>query len=352
MKYLILAFLTSLISNVVFLRLGRQLSLLDRAEGVQKFHKKPTPRIGGVAIYMSVILTGVIFKVSGKEFAEGYLKILVCTIPVFLAGVLEDLTRRVSSWWRLFGAFLTATLVFFVVSVRIVRAGMPIADQILDIPVVSFVVTLFAVAGVSHAFNIIDGFNGLTAGVALLVFGAYAYVSYIVKDFFLLYLSLVMCSSVLGFFVWNFPFGYIFLGDGGAYFIGCIAGSVGILLVGKHDKVAPLFCLLVLVYPVWETLFSIYRKKLLCKTSPFMPDGAHLHMLVYKKLVKLTFGDGGRFINKNAATSPYLWVMEFFCVVPAVLFWYDNKILLVCLFVFLVSYVWLYFVISKSERRG
>ena len=352
MKYLIITFFVSLILNVIFLRLSKRFSLLDKTEGVQKFHKKPTPRIGGVAIYMSVFLVGIIFNVVGKDFAKEFLKILICALPVFLAGVLEDLTRKVSPGWRLLGAFLSAALVFFVVFVRIVRAGIPIVDQILVIPVISFVVTLFAVAGVSHAFNIIDGFNGLAAGVALLVFGAYAYVSYMVKDFFLLYLSLVMCFAILGFFVWNYPFGYIFLGDGGAYFIGCMAASTGILLVERHNQVAPLFCLLVLAYPVWETIFSICRKKFLVKISPFVPDGAHLHMLIYKKLLRLTFGSNNGFLDRNAATSPYLWSMEFFCIVPAVLFWRNNKILFVCLFAFVVFYVWLYFVVFKSERRG
>jgi UDP-N-acetylmuramyl pentapeptide phosphotransferase/UDP-N-acetylglucosamine-1-phosphate transferase len=102
----------------------------------------------------------------------------------------------------------------------------------------------------------------------------------------LLYLSLTLTFALIGFFFWNLPFGYIFLGDGGAYLLGFLAGLLGVLVVERHPEVSPWFPLLLLLYPIYETIFSIIRKKFMRNASPFEPDPIHLHMLFYKRLIK------------------------------------------------------------------
>ena len=154
-----------------------------------------------------------------------------------------------------------------------------------------------------------------------------------------------MIDDIGGFLIRNYPRGLIFLGDGGAYFIGYMMGAVSVLMLQRHPQVSAWFPLLLCFYPVFETLFSIYRKKVVRGTSPGMPDGVHLHMLVYKRLVRwVEAGPRAERIKtqRNALTSPYLWVFSSLAGVPAVLFWDNQPVLIAFVLLFSVSYVLLY----------
>ena len=344
MLYLIVAFLASFLLCVFLIKLG---FFHDTGEGPQKFHEKPTPRTGGVAVYLSLLLVSLSFYGAGKSFAKEFLLFLISAFPVFVGGILEDTTRRVAPKWRLLGGVFSGALAFLLLSASVTRVDLPLFDDLLKLSAVSFVFTSFAVAGVSHAFNIIDGFNGLASGVAILVFGAYAYVSFLKGDYFLLYLSLTALSATLGFFLWNYPNGHIFLGDGGAYFLGFTAAVTGVLLVSRYPDVSPWFPFLLVLYPVWETLFSVYRRRFLKNYSPHLPDALHFHQLVYRRVVKLFLGRVVNPTERNYYTSPFLWILELVCFIPAVLFWNSTSVLVLCSLGFVVFYTWLYFRIVR-----
>ena len=321
----------------------------DTYQGPQKFHTLPTPRIGGLAIYVSLIVAGFLFLTVGKELAREFLMLIVSGSFVFLSGLVEDITKKVAPRWRLLGGLLSGLVFSLLLEASVSRVDVPVLDTLLGISLVSVAFTAFAVAGVSHAFNIIDGFNGLASGVAILVFGAYAYVSFLHGDFFLVYLSLVSLSATLGFFLWNYPFGYIFLGDGGAYLLGFISASLGVLLVNRHPDVSPWFPFLLVLYPVWETVFSVYRKKFLRGMSPSLPDSIHFHMLIYKRITNKLLGKNLTNLERNYLTSPFLWIMELICFVPAVLFWKNTYLLMFFSLCFVVFYTWLYFRIVRFK---
>ena len=346
MPYLIISFIVSFILCLIFIKLN---VFHDSHEGVQKFHKRPTPRIGGLALYTGLLATGAAFWISGKSFAKEYLLLLLSAFPVFLAGILEDITKKVSPKWRLLAGFISGIMAFFLVSAQVRSVDIPFVDNLLSITAISLVFSAFAFAGVSHAFNIIDGFNGLLAGISILIFSAYAYVSFLHDDYFLLYVSLSLVFVTLGFFFWNYPFGLIFLGDGGAYLLGFMAAVVGTMLTQRHPDVSPWFPLLLVLYPVWETLFSIYRRKFLKDKNPFLPDALHLHSLIYKRLIKFLIGHEVKEFKKNSYTSPFLWFMEFICFIPAVLFWNNTYLLMFFVLTFITFYTWLYFRIVKFK---
>src|SRR5450432_442468 len=121
--------------------------------------------------------------------------------------------------------------------------------------------TLLCVTGVANAINIIDGFNGLASMCVMMMMLGIAYVAFQTGDEFIASTALIAAGSVLGFFVWNFPAGLIFLGDGGAYFLGFFIAEVSILLVNRNASVSPIFPVLLCAYPIFETIFSIYRKR-------------------------------------------------------------------------------------------
>jgi len=96
----------------------------------------------------------------------------------------------------------------------------------------------------------------------------------------------------------------------------------------RNDEVSHWFVLL-FIYPSYETVFSIYRKKIVRGTSPSQPDGYHLHMLIYKRLIKCKLIKNNKTMC-NSATSPFLWVLSLVGIIPAIV-WYDNQTILIIL---------------------
>lgn len=346
MLYLLIAVSFSFVLCLFFIKVAKEKysHFLDTIDGPQKFHKGNVPRIGGLTVYLALLAVGFLFFIE-KPFALEYLLLMLSSVPVFAGGFLDDVKIKISPRTRLLFASISALLVIFLFDARVISSDLPHVDSIFKFYFVSLVFTVFALVGISNAFNIIDGYNGLTSGVAIVIFGSYAYVSYLQGDLFLLYLSLTVVAGVLGFFVWNYPGGNIFLGDGGAYLLGFLSGITGILLVKKHSQVSPWFVFLLLLYPTWETIFSIYRRKTRGK-SPFKPDSYHFHTLLYKRLLRWTH-DGNEDLNPNSMTSPYLWILQLICTVPALIFWKNTPVLVAFSLIIITGYCLIYRRLAK-----
>jgi len=294
-------------------------------DGPQKFHSRPVPRIGGLAIVGGLLAASGALSVMVPGSAAVSIPLLLCAGPAFLAGLAEDITKRVSPRWRLAFTALSAALAFWLLDGAISRTDIPGLDTVVSYATGSLLVTAFAVAGVANAVNIIDGFNGLASMCTVMMLVSMAYVAFQVGDPLLGWLALAGVGAVLGFFVFNFPAGLIFLGDGGAYFLGYYVAELAILMLYRNPAVSPMFPLLLCIYPVFETVFSIYRRKWLRGRPVGMPDGAHLHSLIYRRVLRWAAGErtARELTRRNSMTSPYLWMLCSMSVVPAVL-WYDS----------------------------
>lgn len=319
----------------------------------QKFHAVPVPRIGGVGIVLG-LLAGVAVVWSSMGAAAGYffLLLLACAAPAFLAGVVQDFTEALTPRGRLVATALSAVLAYVAMDAAIRFTAIPGLDWIVSFAGGSVFITVLAVAGIANAVNIIDGFNGLASMCVILMLVALAYVAFQVEDPLIGSLALAGIGAVLGFFLWNFPAGLVFLGDGGAYFLGFFVSELSILLLHRNPgEVSPLFPLLVCIYPVFETLFSIYRRSFLRAVPPSLPDGIHLHSLIYRRVLRWAVGSRSAksITRRNSMTSPYLWLLCMFSVVPAVVFWKNTAVLAVFLLLFVVSYVALYWRIVRFK---
>jgi UDP-N-acetylmuramyl pentapeptide phosphotransferase/UDP-N-acetylglucosamine-1-phosphate transferase len=219
------------------------------------------------------------------------LLLLGCGAPAFGAGLAEDITRRVTPARRLVCTAASAVLAWVVLDASILRTAIPGLDWLVSIPAGAFALTVFAVVGVANAVNIIDGFNGLASMCVLLMLIGLAYVGFAADDPLVAWLALAGVGAVMGFFVWNFPAGLVFLGDGGAYFLGFYLAELAILLLVRNSEVSPLFPLLLCIYPVFETVFSMYRRRVISERPVGLPDGAHLHSLIYRRLLRWAAGE-------------------------------------------------------------
>ncbi len=347
MTYLVVSFLTSMLVAVLLIRSAKKHARHSGdhdVTGPQKFHIRPVPRIGGIGVFAAII-TGT----TMAEFAPGAPSaslwlLLIASLPAFGFGLAEDLTKNVSPRRRLFFTAVSASLAYWLLDAVIYRTDIPGIDHLLVVPVLAFSLTLFAVTGVANAVNIIDGFNGLASMCVLFMLSAVAYVAFQVGDEFVMTASLISIGAVLGFFIWNFPAGLIFLGDGGAYLLGFVLAELGVLLVRRNAGVSPMFPLLLCAYPIFETVFTIYRRKFVRGVATAAPDGIHLHTLIHRRVMRLTVGvtHERRLTARNSMTSPYLWVLCLISVIPSVLWWDSTPILATFLLLFMAAYVFLY----------
>ncbi len=334
----VIAFLLSFIISFVIIKISNKINRLitdDIHSGIQKFHKKPTPRIGGISIFIGTFLA-LLFK----DFSS-YILLLSVSFLAFFSGLFEDLTRKLKPKMRLILISLSGLLEFYLANVKIVRVDIPYIDDLLKIEVISLIFTIVAIAGLANAINIIDGFNGLASMVSILILLGISYVAFKVGDTFIMTYSLTLIGAILGFFILNYPYGLIFLGDGGAYFIGFSIAVMSILLVKNHPEVSAWFAILVNIYPIYETLFSIYRRKFLRNKSPTSPDALHLHTLFYKVVVKKLLGITNP-IYRNPATSPFAWAISMIGIIPAMLFWNNTTLCIIWSLVFVLLYTAIY----------
>ena len=310
---------------------------LDDLTGVQKFHHQPTPRIAGVPVFMSFFIG--LWYLDLQEV--DYVFLLLASLPVFMGGSIEDIIVRVSPFKRMISILASIVMMFVFLDIRIDFLGFTLVDYLLSNSIVSLLFTLLVVGGVVNAINIIDGYNGLLIGYSIAVLLAIAYVANILGDDLVIQLSLILIASLLGVFIFNFPFGKIFMGDGGAYFIGFMMAVIGLMLGNRNEEVSHWFILLLFIYPLYETAFSVYRKKIVRNTSPSQPDGYHLHMMLYKRLVKRKFFKNNKTMQ-NSMTSPFLWALSLVSIIPAVI-WYNNQtMLIIWAFIFMIIYTIIY----------
>jgi UDP-N-acetylmuramyl pentapeptide phosphotransferase/UDP-N-acetylglucosamine-1-phosphate transferase len=318
--------------------------------GPQKFHFRAVPRVGGIGIALGLVAGVVALGAARNEAEQRFAALLLlCGIPAFGSGLFEDISKRVEPRYRLVATALSALLAVFAVDASLGRTGLWGFDWIASFTIGAACLAIFAVAGIANAINIIDGFNGLASMCVMMMLLGIAYVAFQTGDEFVASTALIAAGAVLGFFVWNFPAGLIFLGDGGAYFIGFVLAELSVLLLARNPVVSPIFPLLLCAYPIFETVFTMYRRRVLRGVATAQPDGIHLHTLIHRRLIRLNIEAGGdrRRMNRNSMTSPYLWLLCLLSIIPSVLWWDSTRTLAIFLLLFIVSYVFLYWRIVR-----
>ena len=337
-----LVFIISLLIafNVIKISEMAKVGLDSTLEGDQKFHKKPVPRIGGISVFISFVCGMLLLSFYIKDISYPLVFVASAT-PIFLAGLVEDITGSVSAMNRLLLTVLSSALAFWFLGAEIRSLGLDVVDIALKINIVSFLVTLLIVSGITQSINIIDGFNGLMPGVSIIASLAIAYVAFLNGDNFMVTMAVTLAMSIAGVMILNFPFGKIFMGDGGAYFIGFALAEISILLVHRNEDISPWFPVVVLAYPIMETLFSMYRKKIIRKSSMMEPDKLHLHMLVYDRIICKIYNRSDAYIA-NSMTSPVMWLLSLIVVFPAIAL-RGHTIGLITLFIcFSIIYIYIY----------
>ena len=273
---------------------------IEDLNAVQSSHTKPVSRIGGLALFAGTFIILLIAKAIGFQPSNLWL-FVIASLPICLIGTAEDLGLEMSPLRRLTAIILSSLLMILFYSCWVSRVGIPYIDTLLSYAPIGIIFTIFASAGVTNAFNLIDGLNGLagftaitiSVSLSLLAFPAY---------YDLGVLCLTITPLIGGFLILNFPFGKIFLGDGGAYFIGHSLVWIAICVMEIDSSISPFAMLLIFFWPVSDTLLAIWRRRMLGKPN-HLPDRLHFHQLTMRFLEIKSFGRSKRKITNPIATT-------------------------------------------------
>jgi len=313
---------------------------LDSTIGVQKFHAEPTPRVGGVGIYLGVVLAWIVVRDKGVREILGV--ILFAGFIPLACGLAEDLTKRVGVLPRLLATMLGGVAAWFISGVALNRLDVYGLDWAMTITPFAVLFTAFAVGGVANAINIIDGFHGLASGTTIIALLALGSIAAQADDPQLAIACFLLAAAVGGFWLVNYPWGKLFMGDGGAYFSGFALAWLAVLLPVRNPEVSVWAALLVCAYPVIEVIYSMARRHAK-RQSPGAPDSGHLHSLIKTKVIRPKLEPLG--VDKsarNAAVAPVMWAVTSVLAVTAVAWFQRTAVLvvaiLVCAFLYHVCY--------------
>ncbi len=270
----------SIISTSVIIFVAHRSSIMDNP-GIRKVHSRPVPRIGGVAIFISTI--GIIIPLlllskigSNNIFLTGYkgLFLLSAVSLIFVVGLIDDI-YGMRAKIKLF-AQIAASLVVCQAGIRI--DSITITDSlIIHFGWYSWPITVFWIVGLTNAINLIDGLDGLAAGICAAACGA---ITILTLHFGIQVMTIIMLSmlgALTGFLFFNFNPAKVFMGDSGSQFLGFTIASASIFCASKTETLVGLALpILALGIPVFDTFFSIMRR-FLERRSLFSPDRSHFH---------------------------------------------------------------------------
>lgn len=306
MNLVVLTLLVSL-GSCMLIVMTRQLHgrfTFDHVQGVQKFHAGAVPRVGGIGLYVGLLVA---YWLAGEQAAPVLEPLLVAGLPALIAGLLEDTTRRVSVRARLGATLFSGMLICWMTGQALTRLDVPLLDTLLQVPLLAVLFTAFAMAGLANALNIIDGLNGLASGVLTICTATLGVLALQAGDTTLALTATLVAAATIGFWLVNFPFGKIFLGDGGAYFGGFALAWLAVQLPLRNPDISPWISLLVCAYPIVETVYSILRR-LAGHHSPGEPDAAHLHSLLMIRCTERVHPHWPRWAQHSLVSLP-VWLL-------------------------------------------
>jgi UDP-GlcNAc:undecaprenyl-phosphate GlcNAc-1-phosphate transferase len=272
----------SLFATPIIRRLAQRFGWLDVPADERRVHAVAVPRLGGVAVFGSVMLALLLLpfvdNLVTRQLAgqwQGVVAVLASSALVFLFGVYDDLTGA-SAMWKFLAQGAAAILLYYLGG-RVEAVTIPFVGSFQLPPVLGFGVTLVWVIGISNAFNLIDGLDGLATGASLFAALVMLGVSLVNGHTLVTVISIALVGALIGFLRYNFNPASIFLGDSGSLFIGFLLAALSVTGTQKASTVvAVAIPLMAFALPVIDTGFTLARRFVGGKPL-FEGDREHIH---------------------------------------------------------------------------
>ena len=287
---------------------------------IQNIHTSKTSRLGGLGLVINIFIIAIYQHYFNNS--NLLIQILICSLPLILVALAEDLIQNINPILRLTSLFISPLIYILIFKNSLPNIEIPLLENFINIPFVSILFFTLCLVAFVNGTNFIDGTNGLASFTILTSLFCLLFLSLIVKDNQISELIIYFMSTLIGFMIFNYPFGKIFLGDLGSYLLAFFTGIITILLMSRNPELLNWSAVCILSYPIIEVIFS-FTRKIYSKTSPFYPDNKHLHL-------KLYFTLNARIKNPLIANSFVAPFLSLIWLMPLVLLpWiYTNKLLI------------------------
>lgn len=281
----IVAFLVAVVATRIVIELAWRWGIVDKPDGYRKVHKRLTPQLGGLAIYVAfsapVLL---LFLFPGSSTVSGVLLerfpkvvgLLVCAAMVLALGTIDDI-YDLRPRWKLLWQIVIACIVYYF-GFRIEGIGNPLGEGSIWLGNLSFPVTVFWFVACMNAVNLLDGIDGLAAGASVFVGLTLFLVSLLFSNVLGMFLMACLSGAALGFLVFNFPPARIFLGDSGSLLLGYLIAALSLMgaTLKASTAVALFIPVVALGLPIFDTAMAIVRRWY--RGLPLSsPDQDHIH---------------------------------------------------------------------------
>ena len=270
------AFAVSVICTPLAIKLAPKIGAVDVPKDARRVHTKPMPRFGGMAIFVGTMAVIMVFLEKDSQLWG----VILSGTLMYLVGVVDDL-KGIPAKVKLLGQIACATILYcFSIRITTMANLLPWGPGLIRFPVViSFLVTVIWIVGVTNAVNLIDGLDGLAAGVCCIASLSIAYTAYLHDRMTTCSIMSALAGACVGFLMFNFNPAKIFMGDSGSLFLGYMLASVSLLgdtPLKSTTVLATLVPICVLALPLFDTTFAILRR--LVTHRPIMEaDRGHLH---------------------------------------------------------------------------
>jgi UDP-GlcNAc:undecaprenyl-phosphate GlcNAc-1-phosphate transferase len=263
------------------LHVARTRHLYDDLGHFRKQHDHGIPRLGGVAIFVSFIITLLLFCVTGQQLPVNYL--LTACVILFAMGLKDDLSG-VNPSTKFFIQFVVSAVLVIPGDIRLTSMYGVLGVYALPY-VASVIFTILTVMLLINAFNLIDGIDGLAATTGVITNSAFATLFIYTHQYELASVCLAMVGALLGFLRYNLTPAKIFMGDTGSLLIGLVSVVMAIKFIEVSSTAdatlpriysVPALCMAILIGPIFDT-FRIFSIRILNKKSPFSADRNHVH---------------------------------------------------------------------------
>lgn len=329
---LVLAALVAFTATPAVSVLAYKIGAVDVPKDNRRMHKKPTPRVGGLAIFAGFVVSSLIFCEPTPELIAIYVGGLI----IVAVGVIDDVFR-ISAWIKLIAQIGVALIA---VSQGVIFQHINFFGTYIHFGAWSVPLTVLWIVGLTNAINLIDGLDGLACGVSAICSLSLLLVMLLKGEYAVAMLTAIVVGSCLGFLPFNFNPAKIFMGDTGALFLGYTMAVISVSGVFKlHTVLAFLIPLSIFGFPIFDTAFA-FTRRILHGKNPFSPDRGHLHH---------------RLIDMGFNQKQSVWILYAICAIlgtSAIMFTEENLekaiiIIAVGLAIFLVNF---YFLRHSKDR--
>lgn len=274
--YALVPFIISVILTPIVNKIALKLDIYAHTNE-RTVHTGKIARIGGVAIYVAFIISMTIFTGGIDASIRG---MLFGASIMFFAGFIDDMLD-LSPWIKMALQILAAIVLMAVGGVELGVIHLPF-NIVIDMGVVSIIITLLWIVGITNAINLIDGLDGLATGVSVIVLATIAATSFIDNRNDIGMISMILAGAGLGFLLFNMHPAKIFMGDCGSLFLGFMIAAISLMGFKGSTFITLGFPILLLTVPIVDTLSAMLRR-LLSGKSFTVADRSHFHHNLMKR---------------------------------------------------------------------